>query len=150
MRINSLFMAVAITAATLTFGSCSNKGTEQAQESETQTTEAPATETDLYNLVANELNLPADKPIVVDFNAEWCGPCKQFAPTFEAAAEKYAAEATFAEADVDKYESLATKLSITSIPAVMVFRQDDSPMTAIGQMNADEFDAFLRNAGIIK
>lgn len=150
MKINSLFMAVAITAASLTFGSCSNKGAEQAQDSEAQATEAPAAETDLYNLVANELNLPVSKPIVVDFNAEWCGPCKQFAPTFEAAAEKYAAEATFAEADVDKYESLASKLSITNIPAVMVFRQNDSSMTAIGQMSADEFDAFLRNAGIIK
>lgn len=138
MKINSLFMAIALTAATLTLGSCSNKGAEAEAE------------TDTYTIVANELNLPTGKPIVVDFNAEWCGPCKQFAPTFEAAAEKYAAEATFAEADVDKYESLATKLNISSIPAVMVFRQNDTSMTAIGQMSADEFDVFLRNAGIIK
>lgn len=140
MKINSLFMAIALTAATLTLGSCSNKGAEAEAEAETDT----------YTIVANELNLPTGKPIVVDFNAEWCGPCKQFAPTFEAAAEKYAAEATFAEADVDKYESLATKLNISSIPAVMVFRQNDTSMTAIGQMSADEFDVFLRNAGIIK
>lgn len=133
-------MAIALTAATLTLGSCSNKGAEAEAEAETDT----------YTIVANELNLPTGKPIVVDFNAEWCGPCKQFAPTFEAAAEKYAAEATFAEADVDKYESLATKLNISSIPAVMVFRQNDTSMTAIGQMSADEFDVFLRNAGIIK
>lgn len=142
MKINSLFMAIALTAATLTLGSCSNKGAEAEAEAEA--------ETDTYTIVANELNLPTGKPIVVDFNAEWCGPCKQFAPTFEAAAEKYAAEATFAEADVDKYESLATKLNISSIPAVMVFRQNDTSMTAIGQMSADEFDVFLRNAGIIK
>lgn len=149
MKINKLFMAAAITAATVAFSSCGNKEAEQTQAPEPQATEAPA-ETDLYTLVANELNLPAGKPIVVDFNATWCGPCKQFAPTFEAAAEKYAAKATFTEADVDKYESLATKLSITNIPAVMVFRQNESPMTAIGQMSADDLDSFLRNAGIIE
>jgi len=59
--------------------------------------------------------------ILVDFWAEWCGPCRSFAPTFEAASEKYE-DIVFAKVDTEDQQELATAFGIRSIPTLMVFR----------------------------
>ena len=59
--------------------------------------------------------------ILVDFWAEWCGPCRTFAPTFEAASEKYE-DIVFAKVDTEDQQELATAFGIRSIPTLMVFR----------------------------
>ena len=63
-----------------------------------------------------------ESPIVfVDFWAEWCGPCKMFAPVFEAASEKHP-DVVFAKVDTEAEQSLAGAAGITSIPTLMAFR----------------------------
>jgi thioredoxin 1 len=59
--------------------------------------------------------------IVIDWWAEWCGPCRAFAPVFEAAAKKYP-DVTFAKVDTDAQQELAGAFSISAIPTLMVFR----------------------------
>jgi len=59
--------------------------------------------------------------ILVDFWAEWCGPCRTFAPTFEAASEKYE-DIVFAKVDTEDQQELAMAFGIRSIPTLMVFR----------------------------
>ena len=59
--------------------------------------------------------------VVVDFWAEWCGPCKMFAPTFEAISEKYP-EIVFGKVDTEAEQSLAAAAGIQSIPTLMIFR----------------------------
>ncbi len=59
--------------------------------------------------------------ILVDFWAEWCGPCRTFAPTFEAASEKYE-DIVFAKVDTEDQQELAAAFGIRSIPTLMVFR----------------------------
>lgn len=60
--------------------------------------------------------------VVVDFWAEWCGPCKMFAPTFEAASEKFP-DIVFGKVDTEVEQSLAGAAGIQSIPTLMVFRE---------------------------
>lgn len=59
--------------------------------------------------------------VIVDFWADWCGPCKTFAPTFEDASEKYA-DVVFAKVDTEQQQELTEAFGIRSIPTLMVFR----------------------------
>ncbi|MDY3330767.1 MAG: thioredoxin [Pelistega sp.] len=66
--------------------------------------------------------LTSDNTVIVDFWAPWCGPCRQFAPTFEAAAEKHS-DIVFAKVNTEEEQELAASFNIRSIPTLMVFRE---------------------------
>src|ERR1700739_3599631 len=65
--------------------------------------------------------LGSDKPVVVDFWATWCGPCKMVAPVLEEIASEYADKLTVAKVDVDAHTDVARRYQIMSIPTISVF-----------------------------
>lgn len=62
-------------------------------------------------------------PVIVDFWAPWCGPCKMFAPTFAAAANKHGGKLMFAKVDTEEHQALGARFNIRSIPTLAVFHQ---------------------------
>ncbi len=66
----------------------------------------------------------AGKPIVIDFWATWCGPCKRMAPVVEALAEEYEGRVSIGKCDVEESEGLAAKFGVTSIPTLVFLTPD--------------------------
>jgi thioredoxin 1 len=75
---------------------------------------------------ANHDQTVNDGIVFIDFWAEWCGPCKRFAPVFEQASERYP-DITFAKVDTDDQRELSAKYGVTSIPTLVIYR-DGIPM----------------------
>ncbi len=80
--------------------------------------------------------------VIVDFWAEWCGPCKSFGPTFEAASEKYP-EIAFAKVNTEEERELAGGFNIRSIPTLMVFREQVILYAEAGALPASALDQLV-------
>jgi thioredoxin len=83
--------------------------------------------------------------VIVDFWASWCGPCKSFAPVFEAASEKHA-DIVFAKVNADNEQELAGSFSIRSIPFVMLFREKVVLFAQAGALPAEGLESVIRQA----
>ncbi len=76
--------------------------------------------------------LQSDVPVVVDFWAEWCGPCRMIAPVLKQLAQEYKDKIKIAKIDVDKEGELAEKYNIVSIPTILVFNKGEVVKQQIG------------------
>lgn len=66
-----------------------------------------------------------DKPVLVDFTAQWCGPCKMIAPMIDELAEEYAGKAVIGKLDVDNNQETSIKFGVRSIPTLLLFKKGE-------------------------
>ena len=76
--------------------------------------------------------LKSDQPVLVDFWAEWCMPCKAIAPHLEAIAGEFAGKAKVGKVDIDKHQAVASRYGVTSIPTLLVFKNGEPVNQMVG------------------
>lgn len=98
---------------------------------------------DLTSANAQQHLQHSDLPVVVDFWASWCGPCRMFAPAFEQAAEAFNTRARFAKLDTEAEPELASRYNIRSIPTLIVLRRGQELARQGGAMDFRRFTHWL-------
>jgi thioredoxin 1 len=87
----------------------------------------------------DELVVKSDKPVIVDFWAEWCGPCRMIAPFIEEISDEYSGKAVVVKCDVDSSPNVASKYGIRNIPTVLFFKNGNVADKQVGAVPKNNF-----------
>lgn len=96
----------------------------------------------------NEMNfesevLKSDVPVLVDFTATWCGPCKALAPIVDKVADEFQGKVKVGKVDIDDAPGIATKYGIRSVPTVLVFKNGEKTAQNVGLTTRDKLVGLL-------
>ncbi|MGI9026040.1 MAG: thioredoxin TrxA [Burkholderiaceae bacterium] len=89
--------------------------------------------------------LKSDGPVLVDYWAEWCGPCKMVAPILDEVSKAYAGKLTIAKLNVDENQSVPAKYGIRGIPTLMLFKKGEIVGTKVGAMSKSQLTQFINS-----
>lgn len=88
--------------------------------------------------------LQSDKPVLVDFWAEWCGPCRAIAPTIEEMANEFDGQLQVVKVNVDESRAIAAKMGIRGIPTLMMFNGGQLAATKVGALTRSQMSDFIK------
>ena len=130
-----IFIALAIMATSIFFAA--NAQTKKATVITLNTKEFCEK---VYDINAEALKYKGQKPAIVDFYADWCGPCRAIAPTLQELAEKYGDKIVIYKVNIDNSPELAQAFGIRSIPAVMYIPVKGEPAMTLGARDKAKFE----------
>ncbi len=149
-----IFIALTMCAALISCGNKQDKAAGSDNDS-TATEKAEAEEVSIEAVHEAEdddaltPDMTVEQPLLIDFNATWCGPCQQFKPVFHAAAEKYGDRADFVSVDADACPTIMTAFGVNSLPTLIVILPDGTSNTYVGLndfMSTEEsFDEYVES-----
>lgn len=87
--------------------------------------------------------LQSDVPVLVDYWAEWCGPCKMIAPVLDEISEEYAGKIKVCKLNIDENEATAPKYGVRGIPTLMLFKGGNVEGTKVGALSKSQLTAFI-------
>ena len=87
--------------------------------------------------------LKCETPVLVDYWAEWCGPCKSIAPILDEIAKEYEGRLKIAKINVDENQQVPAKFGIRGIPTLMLFKNGNVEATRVGALSKSQLTAFL-------
>ena len=88
--------------------------------------------------------LQSDAPVLIDFFADWCMPCKMFAPIFETVADDFEGEVKFVKVNVDDAPELAQKYLVMSIPTLKMVKGNEVVGSYVGAMSAEDLEEWIK------
>ncbi len=88
--------------------------------------------------------IKSEKPVLVDFYADWCGPCRMIGPSIEKLAEQYSSDMKICKLNVDKAGDIAAKFGISGIPAVLFFKKGNVVDQFTGAIPKDAIEAYIK------
>jgi thioredoxin 1 len=94
---------------------------------------------------SNEWKYQGDLPAIVDFYADWCGPCKMVAPILEELSKEYEGKIHIYKVDTDKEQELAMAFGIQSIPSILFIPMDDKPQMAAGALPKESLQQVIKD-----
>ncbi|MFT5133495.1 MAG: thioredoxin 1 [Gammaproteobacteria bacterium] len=90
--------------------------------------------------------LKSDSPVMVDYWAEWCGPCKMIAPILDEIADEYSGKLTVAKLNIDENQETPQKYAVRGIPTLMIFKDGEVAATKVGAVSKSQLSAFIDSA----
>lgn len=90
--------------------------------------------------------LQSEVPVLVDFYADWCGPCKMMAPVVEELAKAYEGKVKIGKCNIDDEMEIAQKYNVMSLPTFIIFKGGEAVDTKVGAMSKDELENKINNA----
>jgi thioredoxin len=139
--INKKLIIIAITAVFAAYlPACGKKDNKTESSTKMEHLTAATFKEKVFNYEVNkEWKFEGDKPVIIDFYADWCGPCKMVAPVLEELSHEYDGKIQIYKIDTDKEQELARVFGIQSIPSILFIPKEGKPQMTMGALPKESF-----------